>query len=44
LNWKETGMNRKPVNVDVLKKKYAMESTMGQLLAAVTPLNPLKGT
>ena len=44
--WQETGMNRKPVNIDVVKKKYTQDSTMKPLLEAlsVLPLNPLKGT
>lgn len=31
LHWKRTGMNRKPVNVELLKKKYSVEVTMKPL-------------
>ncbi len=29
--WKKTGTNRKPVNLDILKKKYSVEATMRPL-------------
>ena len=32
LKWKETGMNRKPVNMDVLRMKYSQEYTMKPLV------------
>ncbi|HEX5111447.1 MAG TPA: hypothetical protein VFV79_01260 [Saprospiraceae bacterium] len=41
LSWKKSGMNRKPVNVDVLKRKYSMDEIM---MHFALPLNPLKGT
>jgi len=46
LKWKQTGMNRKPVNTDVLRMKYSQENTMKPLIDALTsmPLIPLKGT
>jgi hypothetical protein len=46
LKWKVTGMNSKPVNIEVVQKKYMQESTMKPLIEAlsVLPLNPLKGT
>ena len=46
LKWKATGMNSKPVNTDVVKMKYTLESTMKPLTEAlsVMPVNPLKGT
>jgi glycosyltransferase involved in cell wall biosynthesis len=31
LHWKKTGMNRKPVNVDVLKRNYSIEAVMSPL-------------
>ena len=31
LHWKNTGMNRKPVNTDILKRKYAMDAVMTPL-------------
>ncbi len=31
LNWEETGMNRKPVNAEILKRKYSMDSLMSPL-------------
>jgi glycosyltransferase involved in cell wall biosynthesis len=30
-HWKSTGMNRKPVNIDILRSKYSMESVMKPL-------------
>ena len=33
--WKATGMNRKPVNIDVLKSNYSQESTMKSLVEAL---------
>jgi len=35
LHWKNTGMNRKPVNVDVLKRKYSMDAVMAPLWSAL---------
>ncbi|MGB3077569.1 MAG: hypothetical protein WBB31_00710, partial [Saprospiraceae bacterium] len=47
-HWKKTGMNRKAVDVEVLKKKYSIEETMRPLYEKIgipiLPLNPLKGT
>lgn len=31
LHWKDTGMNRKPVNTDILKRKYSMDAVMTPL-------------
>ena len=28
LHWKNTGRNRKPVNTDILKRKYSMDAVM----------------
>ena len=44
--WKSTGMNRKPVNMDVLRNKYSTDAVMKPLMERLThvPLNPLKGT
>jgi hypothetical protein len=36
LEWKQTGMNSKPVNSDVVRMKYMQESTMKPLLEALT--------
>ena len=45
LQWKRTGMNRKPVNMDLLRRKYSVEVTMKPLYDRISqPLNPLKGT
>lgn len=45
IQWKRTGMNRKPVNISVLKSKYSMEVTMKPLYDKIfQPINPLKGT
>ncbi|MGB4850545.1 MAG: hypothetical protein WBP41_21645 [Saprospiraceae bacterium] len=45
-HWKKSGMNRKAVDVEVLKKKYSVEETMRPLYekigAPALPLNPLK--
>jgi len=35
LHWKNTGMNRKPINVDLLKKKYALDAVMAPLWSAL---------
>ncbi|HQW27035.1 MAG TPA: hypothetical protein PLV75_13790, partial [Saprospiraceae bacterium] len=35
LLWKSAGMNRKPVNVDVLKRKYSMDAVMAPLWSAL---------
>lgn len=34
--WQQTGMNRKPVNIEIVKKKYTQESTMKPLIEALT--------
>ncbi|MGB3080515.1 MAG: hypothetical protein WBB31_15650 [Saprospiraceae bacterium] len=48
MHWKKTGMNRKAVDVDILKGKYSIEETMRPLYEKIgipiLPLNPLKGT
>lgn len=31
LHWKNTGMNRKPVNTDILRRKYSMDAVMAPL-------------
>ena len=36
LEWKRAGMNRKPVNVELLKKKYSIEVTMKPLYDKVS--------
>ncbi len=35
LHWKNTGMNRKPANMDLLKRKYSMEAVMAPLWRAL---------
>ncbi|HJW29721.1 MAG TPA: hypothetical protein VJ508_10845, partial [Saprospiraceae bacterium] len=37
LNWQRTGMNRKPVKMEVLRGKYAMEVIIRPLLNAIGP-------
>lgn len=37
LEWKKTGMNRKPVNMEVLREKYAVEETMKPLYKFLGP-------
>lgn len=36
LKWKATGLNSKPVNIEVVQKKYTQESTIKPLLDALT--------
>jgi hypothetical protein len=33
--WKKTGMNRKPVNVEMLKRKYSMDKVMAELQSTI---------
>lgn len=44
-HWQETGMNRKAADVNMLKKKYAVEETMKELFEkigiTVLPINPV---
>jgi hypothetical protein len=37
--WKLTGMNRKPVNVDVLKRKYSTEAVMKPLMDKLSEIS-----
>jgi hypothetical protein len=38
--WKSTGMNRKPVNIEILKQKYSMESVMKPFMERLSHLPP----
>ena len=39
LLWKQTGSNRKPVNMDVLRTKYSMEAVMAPLFEKLSALS-----
>ncbi len=41
LHWKDTGMNRKPVNTDILKRKYSMDAVMTPLWSVLDQTKPI---